>query len=141
MSTETESMKETFLTERITLGSGALPPGAKIEIVERAAFADKLFLSLKAWGEASGAVLETRLLWCFDRGGVNYCILAYSASFDEDQPRTALIVLRLTDIDTLCTLKPVELNELDCSQIVRTRPLIQEQEARSYLGGFTALDI
>lgn len=141
MNTEMESMKETFLTERITLGADTLPPGAKIEIVERAAFAGKLFLSLKAWGEACGAVLETRLLWCFEQGGVNYCILAYSASFDEDQPRTALIVLRLSDIDTLCTLKPAELKELDCSQIVRTRPLIQEQEASSYLGDFAAVDI
>lgn len=141
MNTETETMKETFLTERITIGADTLPAGAKIEIVERAAFAGKLFLSLKAWGEACGAVLETRLLWCFDLGGVNYCILAYSASFDEDQPRTALIVLRLTDVDTLITIDPVELKELGCAQIVRSRPLIQESEASSYLGSFTALDI
>jgi hypothetical protein len=130
-------MKPTQLVHHLALGLCSVPANQTVQIVERSTFNDELYLSLLVPSLQTESV-DVRLWWCLTTGGSNYCIVARTIDFDEDQPTTALMVVRVIDQNTLYTISPDEFENIaaDCQRVVYSLAHAQEDDVRQMLGAF-----
>jgi hypothetical protein len=137
-----EKMKATFLTHQVSLGVSTLAANQIVQIEEHSSFNGQLFISL-AMPALKAKQLDMRLWWCLLSGDNHYCIVAYPRSFDDDQPKTALMVLKVIDQNTLATIAEEEFQaiEKDCASAVASWPRAKEDAVCAVLGNFPETEI
>jgi hypothetical protein len=137
-----KQMKATALMHHISLGFKEIPENQTIQVVEKSMFNNELYLALAVpllQAESS----NMRLWWCLTSGNEHYCIVVQSRAFDQDQPTTALMVLRVLDQNNLSSISEEEFQRVshDCSLAVASQPRATELTARPALGEFPETDI